>query len=819
MSPNTKPDGPFPYPTTSSWSENLYEAIVNTCEAESLAPPPERAVIEGLAPALGAGEAKRVTELRAGSRMLRATAYHVEGRGTPGALLLLDVELHGAAALPWMLNDRTRSDWMPATPEARARLEELVSRQIAVSQAEADFSRAKAAANRVSRVSAVQEKNGAVSAVKEAEQALKEAQAAHTQAQEVLGGRYPLPEVRTATEDGAPRAALTTSRMSVAIAAEIQRYTVERLRQRGSRRPYDLLEALVQEGQRESTVAVLQLTVMEDSDGASVEAWRLFQVTGNNRADERTQAFGVEAAQMLTGVPQPSLLLPDEQENRKLLLRGQAEILRRISVRGNAELSEPGHDPEGVAARTERLAQVRTRVVVGARTPERLEASLRDINVHDHLRGQLVYTDEDRALGLWSTVVKTYEGAGALGDLLAEVVTHDRIKGHDLDATGIADALTGSGSLEPLAPLLLDETKPTRRALRDIAIRCTTALLFPPVPARPDDLPARAPMPTGRYWPLVRTALQEAAWSVDAAKKAERRTEVWAVAIGQHFPHRGNLQAMAGAFGANDTKVGVHVDPRTLDDLLKDSYIGDKKAWGTLVRRHLLPHLVNAPDPFITPGQGSESKGIRRPPANAVNALVKAYTETLPGVTRALLLAFAEALLDAPDTTESVNGCPPGTFLAPDAAGVPRPGVRANKAWYDELFPKSSGSRSRGKPGGSAGKGETDNAQDDQPADTEANKELSEDLPEPPLVRLTRLRGDLPGKIEDVRQNVEDTAKALEALAEHIKEAVDARMQASAPEEPTEIQKSYAKDVSAIQEAASELAVILNGAPMAAMDL
>ncbi|WND15858.1 hypothetical protein [Streptomyces violaceus] len=43
------------------------------------------------------------------------------------------------------------------------------------------------------------------------------------------------------------------------------------------------------------------------------------------------------------------------------------------------------------------------RVVIGARKPQRLEESLRQLNVHEHLRGQLDYADVDRALGLWST--------------------------------------------------------------------------------------------------------------------------------------------------------------------------------------------------------------------------------------------------------------------------------------------------------------------------------------------------------------------------------------------------------------------------------
>lgn len=120
MSSRKAPEGPFPYPTTAEWAENLYEAIANTCAAEGFAPAPRPAVIEGLAPALGRGEAKRVIERRRdGGRFLRPTAFHVEQRDTDGALLLLNVALHGAATLPWVNNDRTRSDWLHPRPPTR----------------------------------------------------------------------------------------------------------------------------------------------------------------------------------------------------------------------------------------------------------------------------------------------------------------------------------------------------------------------------------------------------------------------------------------------------------------------------------------------------------------------------------------------------------------------------------------------------------------------------------------------------------------------------------------------------------------------------
>lgn len=67
----------------------------------------------------------------------------------------------------------------------------------------------------------------------------------------------------------------------------------------------------------------------------------------------------------------------------------------------------------------------------------------------------------------------------------------------------------------------------------------------------------------------------------------------------------------------------------------------------------MAPALIHAPQPFITPGQGSEAgagrKGVRRAPKSALAALTLAYTAGAPGVSRALLLAFAKAVLEHPD--------------------------------------------------------------------------------------------------------------------------------------------------------------------------
>ncbi|MFH9118430.1 hypothetical protein [Streptomyces globisporus] len=814
MSTRKPPEGPFPYPTTPEWAENLYEAIVNTCAAEGFVPVPRQAVLEALAPALGQGEAKRVTERRRDGRVLRATAYHVEQRGTDGALLLLNIALHGAATLPWANNDRTRSEWLHPSPDNVARMEGLVDQQRTVAEWTMARERAKAAQRALASTAPRVEKDAAVAAVKNAEDELVRAQRELKAREQALGGRRPLPVVRAVVEDGTALAALTTEEVRAEVAGEVQRYAVETLRRRARLRSYDLAESLVQEGQRESTVVVLQQTPVVGRDGVRRTIWRGRQVTGNNRGDARLRVFGVAAEQLLAGVPQYLLRLEGEEENRRLLLHGLGEILRRVSTLLNAEYADPDRDSEGRAERALRTAQVSARVVVGAVTPQRLEESLRQLNVHDHLRGQLTYGDMDRNLGLWSTLVKAYQAKGLLGELLAKEVAHDRVRAGDLDEDAIADALVGARPLDELAALLTPGAEASPLALRDLAVRCATVMVFPPVPPRPENLPPRARMRPGPYWPVVRAALQEAPWSQVNGARTDRRTDMWAAVVAQHFAHRGNLLAARGLFTARDVQYGVRPDARSLASLLTACRRGDADAWEMLVRRHLVPGLINAPEPFVTAGQGSEKsadrKGVRRTPINAVQALVHAYTTPPEGVTRELLIAFAEAVLSAPESAGGTS-LVPGTFWAPDANGDPREGTLADKGWFDTTFPKITSPRKRktteppaDHPGG-----------DEDETDEESNtpvEELDEEIPEDAATRMTRLRAALTSMMGSSEDAVATAAEQVGLLLTTVKDAVRAREEAGAEEEPAEVQKSYVKELREIKKQCSQIVELLDSA-------
>lgn len=818
MSAQETPEGPFPSPTNSTWAENLYEAIFNTCMAEGFAPVPRQAVLEGLAPALGRGEAKRIIERRRGSRFLRGTAYGFEQRDTDGALLVLKVELHGAATLPWVINDRTRSAWLHPSAENHERLEELVDQQRLVAAWTVGVERARGARRALASTATPAEKDAAVAALETAEEELARARRELEACEQALGKRRPLPVVRAVTEDGAPLAALTTEEVRAEVAAEVQRYAVEMLRRRARQRPYDLVESLVQEGQRDSTVVVLQRTPVTDRDGARRNVWRGQQATGANRADARLETFGISAQQLLTGVPQALLRLPGEEENRRMVVRGLGEILRRISALLNAEYADPDRNPEGRAQRAMRIAQVPARVVVGAKKPERLEESLRQLNVHEHLRGQLDYEDMDRSLGLWSTLVKAYQAAGRLGELLAQEVAQGRVAAGELHEDAIADALVGARALDALEVLLPPGDEVSPMTLRDVAIRCATVMLFPPVPPRPENLAPRAPIPTGRYWPVVRAALQEASWSQENGTRAKRRTEIWAAVVAQHFLRPGPLAAAEGLFGKAEVQFGVRPDGRSLASLLTACRQGDAAAWEALVRRHLVPGMISGAEPFITPNEGSfkaaDRKGVRRSPSNAVQSLVNAYTDPPQGVTRELLVAFAEEILHAPDAGFGVPDEAPGTFWAPDPLGNPREGVLADKEWFDNLFPLTSFRKGeRQKPPAEAATGA------EGASSGGGTVELEEEIPESALARMTRLRAELASAVTSNTESVTAVVEQLSQLLAIIQDAVRAREDAGAPEEPAEVQKLYVQDFGKIKEEAAKIAPLLDAATLAVISL
>lgn len=820
-----RPDGIYPYIGTDTWAQRLADAIDNTCADQEVVPPPRQAIIESLASALPDTEIKNLVASLRGRKVLKPTAYRVVQAGTDKVLLLM-CDVHGAAVVPWDLNDRTVSCWTPPSPEATQRVKELVAAEITLREAEKAVksaekereARRRAPGNETytaeALAAATQKHLDAVLRVKELERERQALLAA-------LGNRRPRPVVRAAEEDGEAKAALTLAEQPYEVAVHVQRYAADSLQRAGKTRGYDLVESLVDAGQLSKGMNVLQQWQITNPDGTVSRIWRMAAVTANNRALARLDIFGVRPEHLVTGMPQSLLSLPKEKSDPALRLLGLREVLNRISARLNEAGAQPETSLEDPSVRAGKIATVSTEIVIGCNKPAALEHVLRALNVNDHLRGIQPYDEDARLVALFATLVDSYARQSLLAAALADAFPNAR--GADLlDLLGVRDALTANGPLDPLEPLVPagDEVSPV--VLRDIAVRAITALVFPDIPPAPAQGTGRRTIrDTGRFWPIVKGTLQESAWSQVTAKTAGARTRLWSAAVAQLFLHRGNILSALGLFGVEETKKGSGQDPRSLKELLIGAEAGDATAWAALVRR-LAPALMHAPEPFITPGQGSEAsesrKGVRRTPSSALASLTLAYTSKSPAVSRALLLAFAKSVLEHPDATQppiAEDGCrlvcygerhrdeeeqttiTAGMVIVPDTEGQPTPYV-ADKDWFDETFPVELG-RQVQDPAGSSGPGTGVPVSESDPASSTTSHG---EAPPDPRERLATLRRELPARVELVGGSYQRAVDSAHTLMTDFEEARRLRAQLGEEALPAEQRIEWMEKLTKAREAA-----------------
>ncbi|HEY8986937.1 MAG TPA: hypothetical protein VIU15_46130, partial [Streptomyces sp.] len=788
-----RPDGIFPRIGTETWGRNLADAVENTCAEYGVVPPPRQAITEGLATALPDTEIKNLIASRNSKKVLKPSAYRLVQSGEEQVLLLM-CDVHGAAVVPWDLNDRTVNCWSPPTPQASQRVRDLIAADLALHEARKTARTAEKERESCRRAAgddpyATQALAAAQQKHEDADRRVAELESERQALLSALGGRRPRPVVRAAQEDGEPKSALALAEQPYDVAVHMQRYAAENLERAGKTRGYDLAESLVDAGQLSKGMNVLQQWQITHPDGTVSKLWRLTAVTGNNRALARLDVFRVRPEHLVTGMPQSLLPMPKgKKSDPNLLLLSQREILNRLSDRFNEAAARPETEATDPSIRAGKIATVSAEIVIGCTKPAALEHVLRTLNVNDHLRGIQPYDEDARLIALFATLVDAYARESLLADALAEAFPDARAADL-LDLIGVRDALTANGPLDPLVPLVPAGDDVSPAVLRDIAVRAITALVFPGIPPEaPRPTNARTVRDTGRFWPIVRGTLQEPAWSQTKAKTAEARTRLWSAAIAQLFLHRGNILSALGFFGVPETAKGAGQDPRSLKTLLLAAEADDATAWTALVQR-MAPALIHAPQPFITPGQGSEAgdtrKGVRRTPKSALAALTLAYTATnRPGTSRALLLAFAKAVLEHPDATQppqAQDGTPlvcygeqhwtedrtpitTGMVIAPDTEGRPTPYV-ADKAWFDEIFPVELGRTAPGSspsiitpfmPGTS-----TDPAAVTLPGARPAD----------PHDQLAALRRELPARVELVEGGYQQAVDSAHTLMSDFEEA------------------------------------------------
>ncbi|MFJ9508683.1 hypothetical protein ACIRPZ_33460 [Streptomyces anulatus] len=788
-----RPDGIYPRIGTDTYGRNLADAIENTCTELGVVPPPRQAITEGLATALPDTEIKRLIATRSSKKVLKPSAYRLVQAGDEQVLLLM-CDVHGAAVIPWDLNDRTVNCWSPPVAGASQCVKDLVATEQALHEARKTAKTAEKERETCRRAAGdstyvAQALAAATQKHEDAERRVGELDGQRQALLTALGGRRPRPVVRAAEEEGEPKAALALAEQPYDVAVHMQRYAATNLERAGQTRGYDLAESLVDAGQLSKGMNVLQQWQITHPDGTVSKLWRLAAVTGNNRALARLNVFRVRPEHLVTGMPQSLLPMPKgKKADPELLLLSQREILNRLSDRLNEAAAKPETEETDPSVRAGKIATVSAEIVIGCTKPAALEHVLRTLNVNDHLRGIQPYDEDARLIALFATLVDAYARESLLADALSDAFPDAR--GVDLlDLVGLRDALTANGPLDPLAPLVPTGEDASPAVLRDIAVRAITALVFPEIPPEtPRRTNARTVRDTGRFWPIVRGTLQEPAWSQTRAKTAEARTRLWSAAIAQLFLHRGNILSALGLFGVPETAKGSGQDPRSLKVLLLGAEAGDATAWAALVQR-MAPALIHAPQPFITAGQGSEAgegrKGVRRTPKSALAALSLAYTATsAPNISRALLLAFAKAVLEHPDATqppEAEDGMSlicygeqhwakdrtpitAGMVIAPDIDGKPTRYV-ADKAWFDETFPVELGNPAPGDPGSTTASptaGASTN-----PAVTTVHGAPPAD----PHDQLVRLRRELPARVELVEDGYEQAVDSAHTLMTDFEEA------------------------------------------------
>ncbi|MED7930405.1 hypothetical protein SMD20_39690 [Nonomuraea sp. LP-02] len=784
-----RPDGIYPYIGTEAYAERLADAIENTCIEQEVTPPPRDAIIEGLATTLGNTEIKKLLTSQRGKKILAPHAYRIVQAGQE-KVLLLTCDVHGAGIVPWDLNDRTAGAWTTPDEEAMQRVRELVAAEVAMEQADKDAKLAEK--ERDARRRTGDSQPHAAAALAAADDKLRVARKAVAEAQREcerllssLGNRRPRPAVRPAEHNGQPAAAFTLAPQPQDVAVHLQRYAVESLRRAGRRRGYNLIESLVASGQLSRGTCALQQWQIQQPDGQITSLWRMVAVTANNRTLARLDIYGVHTEHLVTGMPQHLCPMTNDKPESTLLLLNMREILNRISVNLNTVRAKEDAGHELPAHRAAKITTVPTDIVIGCSNPAALEHVLRTLNVDDHLRGIQPYDEDARLIALWAILVDAYVTderlVPALSDAFPDAKASDR-----LNVDAVRAALTANGPLDPLAPLLPMEEIADPIALRDIAIRSITALVFPDLPPAPPETGRRQVRDTGPNWPIVRGALQEPAWSQISAKAAVTRTRLWSAAVAQLFLQRGNILSATGLFGVSDVKEGARQDPRSVRKLLLKAEAGDSAAWSALVDR-IVPNLIHAPEPLVTPGQGSEAgdlrKGTRRSPSSAVAALKMAYTRGAPAVTRELLIAFAKEILshpdassapEAPDGTTPVcygeqnrvpeNRTPivPGMILVPDSEGNPT-NFLVDKAWFDEIF----GPDMAPVPNRSEGGGDEDEESgwfSSGNSGPESVMRVAETIATSPRTQLSDLRRELPARIEVVAGSYEHAVQSADAL-------------------------------------------------------
>lgn len=501
---------------------------------------------------------------------------------------------------------------------------------------------------------------------------------------------------------------------------------VNQLAARDGHRPYDLLEDLVLNGQREPGLYVPQhFTLAQDpptdDNGEPLHPrsyWGWMAVRGNNRTQRRQELFQITSAEVLTGVPFAKLGMDGED-----ISTSPRYWLKALSALLNKEYgaAQEAGDTETRAWRAAQVAVVRAHLVIGSPTPQRLFRIVQVSNRHDHVHPPLGFTANDRGRALGRSILGAYVAAGVLDDTEAE-------------------ALSGTA---PITELPGVPERADVSVLRDLRAMRLLAELFPS-----DEIKRR----------LIRRALSEGPPSLLNSDEVNQRARAWSALCSESYPKPWNPR-VAEVFRVRDVRPGLTPSGRPLPELL-DRAADDDDAFEELIA-YRAPHwlaffdLIDADRGSLTGQQTDDDHGtraarIRRTVTNSLFAL-RANRTMAVGLLRELALAMDE-------------GDRRPRKIRPDGEPADEP---ANRAWFNRAFPKESGTRPYRARGNGTGPGPGQLTTEDAGPGTEEDTGPEEDTgaaaaavgmtDEKAVLHLTR-------KLEQQTQLLADTAAGLREL-------------------------------------------------------
>lgn len=432
-------------------------------------------------------------------------------------------------------------------------------------------------------------------------------------------------------DDGTPGTGIVWTAKSIDEIRSTTKVIADQLERLDGLRSWDLKEDLTRRGQQEPSLAYLgNWTYPNPEDPDELVVVPSIEVTrGNNRAFRAQEALGLGPSTGILGLPRSSYVPGHTKGDRE---RNWQAGLSSWSTYYNDLRDRPldDRDPHSVIAhQAYRVATTPLVVVIGSSAPLTLPQSLSATNVGEHLHPPLSFDANAEHTSAFALLAAAYRRAGLI-DTVQEAQLTGRLEVGD-DGTSLCEA----------------EDQLRRMMLR---------MVFP---VDPDDQK------------VTRQALSEPARNRLTRTHVERRSRILAAADARIRNAGADVNPRSGeVYVHSDAVSGLTVTDVTLTELLDLAEGGDRGALRHLLRDRAWPL-------FAVAGLAGADRGslgeVRRSPRSVVQTL-----ERQP----ARALGLVREMIDARNTKLNLR---PNQV---DDTGAVQEGTLADRAWFDEAFPK-----------------------------------------------------------------------------------------------------------------------------------